>query len=54
MTRIKIVPDNEPNSDGLIVEIDPAPAQIGASWADHEKAFAQWVPKGWHLVAVNV
>jgi len=52
MTRIKIVPDAEPNADGEWVEC-PVELPRGTRWRHMETVVAQCVPAGHHVVSVE-
>lgn len=52
MTRIKVVPDAEPNADGEWVET-PLVMSDRVRWRIMEMLVKPFVPKGHHVVAVE-
>lgn len=52
MTRIKIVPNKEPNADGEWIEI-PLSLPERRRWTSIEHLVAPHVPEGFHVVSVE-
>lgn len=51
-TRIKIVPDDEPNAKGEWVDVDSRKI-TGRGWDNLVLTYADYVPAGFHIVAVD-
>ncbi len=49
-SRIKIVPDTEPNAEGEWVEV---PLDLSGRWKGMEALVAPYIPAGHHVVAVE-
>lgn len=52
MTRLKIVPDNEPNADGEWIEC-PVEVPPHTRWRHMEMLVRQAIPAGHHVVAIE-
>lgn len=50
--QIKIVPDPSPNDDGKWIDVPRAPPRT-RSWTATAEAYAEFVPQGHHIVAVQ-
>ena len=50
--QIKIVPDNQPNADGVWVDVPEAPPH-GMKFAAYSDRYRAQIPEGSHMVAIQ-
>lgn len=48
--QIKIVPDAQPNDDGVWIDV---PTKAEGKWRDYERQYAAHIPAEHHMVAVQ-
>lgn len=52
-TRLKIVPDDDPNADGEWIEVTRRLGHSSRSWRQLEALYRDDIPEGHHMVSIE-